>query len=212
MKYINFFTILATSNCLSSWSNLKFTSSTIPSTDLKVIDAMQCNIISKLWYKKIMGEEFGDEYKNIFAVDDDYDPMDVEDWMQEVKETSNSLDKAYKLNKNINDNHNLDAINKIESTLQKNQQDLIYLCWNPKEKKSMHNNFVLALIILHKVDKELILKNICCNPNYIWEDNISLSCLKKALMGLESKDCTINISEFLEEKSNQRIKLEWMFQ
>lgn len=201
--------LLSIANSLS-WSNYKFRSSTLPSTDLKVIDSLQCNIISKLWYKKLMGEEFGDDYKSLIEADEDYDPIDEDDWMQEIKDTSKSLSKALKIKHNLENNPHIYNINKIESILQKNQQDLIYLSWMPEEEKLKTQKFVLALIICKREPDKLVLKHICCNPEYLWSENISLYELKNALFGLSFNKCDMSFEEFLESDDNKRIKLEWM--
>ncbi len=104
MKIFNVLVLLFTGvNTFSNWNDKIFVANR--KEDIKVIDKVQINVISKLWYEQILGKD------TKMLNDDDYD----EDYEENSHEIYIALNKALKQRDRMNNNPVLKQINMLES-------------------------------------------------------------------------------------------------
>ena len=200
MKIFNVLVLLFTGvNTFSNWNDKIFVAN--PKEDIKVIDKVQINVISKLWYEQI-------DAKAKMSIDDIVDDDDDDNVDEENSHKIYiALNKALKQIDRMSNDPVLKQINMLESILQKSDPNYVYMSWNPIEKKRNVSD-ILALIAAKKIEENLDIECIVCNPKYIWSVNIKLIELKKALEQLSNP---ITYSLF-NKKENKRIELEWSFE
>tara|TARA_Y100000741_G_scaffold363535_1_gene351962 strand:- start:1235 stop:1807 length:573 start_codon:yes stop_codon:yes gene_type:complete len=188
--------------------NNKYSTSKLPQTDLKVISAQQTNVVSKTWYSIIM-EEFFDKQKR-------YSEDETLTKLESARIQRNSLREFSK-------NYILKNMNTLESYFQSSMKDkYLYLAWMPpkdlsqdivqdlsEEKKEIYEQ-ILALVVCDKQHDNLVLKCIITHPFWT-SDNIEPKELKKCLEALETKEQILNVTEFYNDPSNIRFKLDWSF-
>ena len=169
-----------------SWTNKKFVSSVIPSSDLKRIDARQCTHIARKWYETV---------------------LDIPD---DEHELTDALKNAIQLTNRVESDFTLQSISRLEAILHNPQND--YFAWMPCDEETNKSKDTLALAVCQQQNLSLVVRCIICNPQYVWSEHIPLSELKRALRGLigfTSEDEELNFDEFASRRENKRILLEW---
>ncbi len=208
IKHSSIILLLSTTSSLTPMDNNKYSTSKLPQTDLKVISAQQTNVVSKTWYSIIM-EEFFDKQKR-------YSEDETLTKLESARIQRNSLREFSK-------NYILKNMNTLESYFQSSMKDkYLYLAWMPpkdlsqdivqdlsEEKKEIYEQ-ILALVVCDKQYDNLILKCIITHPFWT-SDNIEPKELKKCLEALETKEQILNVTEFYNDPSNIRFKLDWSF-
>ncbi len=190
MKKISYFVLSLLTIPSYSLLNKIYKTSKLPQTDLKVISAQQTNFIKSQWYNKIM-EDIEIQQKDSW--DNCKDPLA---WANNQKKTLES-------------NPILKHINTLESYFQGPKKDsLLYLAWMPQEINTKISKDILSLIICDSDDYNIYLKCIIPNPSWSSE-NIDSCELKKALYSLETKNQILNVTQFFDNPSNIRYKLDW---
>jgi hypothetical protein len=172
-----------------SWTNKKFVSSVVPSSDLKRIDAMQCSHIAARWYEIVLN--IGDQ--------------------ESSHEITVALQNAIELRNRVDNDFTLQSISRLEAIL--NDPFNEYFAWMPREVSTNASKDTLALAVCQKHNMSLAVRCIICHPSYSWSEHIALSELKRALrelIGFESEDEELNFDEFALRRENQRIMLEWL--
>ena len=219
IKNLTILLLLSITSGLTPMANKKYITSKLPQRDLKVISAQQTNMISKTWYSIIM-EEFFDKQKK-------YSEDETLTKLESARIQRNSL-------KDFSQNYILKNMNTLESYFQSSMKDkYLYLAWMPpqitakataiakatakatakakdKDKDQDVYEQVLALVVCDKREDNLVLKCIITHP-YWTSDNIEPKELKKCLEALETKEQILNVTEFYNDPSNIRFKLDWSF-
>jgi hypothetical protein len=209
IKNLTILLLLSLTSGLTPMDNKKYITSKLPQRDLKVISAQQTNMISKTWYSIIM-EDFFDKQKK-------YSEDETLTKLESARIQRNSL-------KDFSQNHILKNMNTLESYFQSSMKDkYLYLAWMPPQitakaaaiakatakDKDIYEQ-VLALVVCDKQEDNLVLKCIITHP-YWTSDNIEPKELKKCLEALETKEQILNVTEFYNDPSNIRFKLDWSF-
>lgn len=206
-KRLTILLLLSLTSGLTPMANKKYITSKLPQRDLKVISAQQTNMISKTWYSIIM-EEFFDKQKK-------YSEDETLTKLESARIQRNSL-------KDFSQNYILKNMNTLESYFQSSMKDkYLYLAWMPpqitatakdqdQDKDQEIYEQVLALVVCDKREDNLVLKCIITHP-YWTSDNIEPKELKKCLEALETKEQILNVTEFYNDPSNIRFKLDWSF-
>ena len=210
-KRLTILLLLSLTSGLTPMDNKKYITSKLPQTDLKVISAQQTNMVSKTWYSIIM-EEFFDKQKK-------YSEDETLTKLESARIQRNSL-------KDFSQNYILKNMNTLESYFQSSMKDkYLYLAWMPpqitatakakakataKDQDKDVYEQVLALVVCDKREDNLVLKCIITHP-YWTSDNIEPKELKKCLEALETKEQILNVTEFYNDPSNIRFKLDWSF-
>lgn len=135
-------------------------------------------------------------------------------WLNNVVSDTlmNKLEKGLDLKENaiklfdLDDSYLIKSINKLEEFIQENRSDnILYLCWSPKIKKSRP----ILSIIVAKIDKDILnIKHVVQSPS--WDPNKIGSCkLRDALVSTTKEyDCQdINLESLYE--NDLRYKLDW---
>ena len=209
IKNLTILLMLSLTSGLTPMDNKKYITSKLPQTDLKVISAQQTNMVSKTWYSIIM-EEFFDKQKK-------YSEDETLTKLESARIQRNSL-------KDFSQNYILKNMNTLESYFQSSMKDkYLYLAWMPPQitakakatakataKDQDIYEQVLALVVCDKQEDNLVLKCIITHP-YWTSDNIEPKELKKCLEALETKEQILNVTEFYNDPSNIRFKLDWSF-
>ena len=209
IKNLTILLLLSLTSGLTPMANKKYITSKLPQRDLKVISAQQTNMISKTWYSIIM-EEFFDKQKK-------YSEDETLTKLESARIQRNSL-------KDFSQNYILKNMNTLESYFQSSMKDkYLYLAWMPPQitakaaaiakataKDQEIYEQVLALVVCDKREDNLVLKCIITHP-YWTSDNIEPKELKKCLEALETKEQILNVTEFYNDPSNIRFKLDWSF-
>ena len=215
IKNLTILLLLSLTSGLTPMDNKKYITSKLPQTDLKVISAQQTNMVSKTWYSIIM-EEFFDKQKK-------YSEDETLTKLESARIQRNSL-------KDFSQNYILKNMNTLESYFQSSMKDkYLYLAWMPPQTKATAiataiakakatakdqdkdvYEQVLALVVCDKREDNLVLKCIITHP-YWTSDNIEPKELKKCLEALETKEQILNVTEFYNDPSNIRFKLDWSF-
>ena len=209
IKNLTILLLLSITSGLTPMDNKKYITSKLPQTDLKVISAQQTNMVSKTWYSIIM-EEFFDKQKK-------YSEDETLTKLESARIQRNSL-------KDFSQNYILKNMNTLESYFQSSMKDkYLYLAWMPPQitakaaaiakataKDQEIYEQVLALVVCDKREDNLVLKCIITHP-YWTSDNIEPKELKKCLEALETKEQILNVTEFYNDPSNIRFKLDWSF-
>ena len=213
IKNLTILLLLSITSGLTPMDNKKYCTSKLPQTDLKVISAQQTNMVSKTWYSIIM-EEFFDKQKK-------YSEDETLTKLESARIQRNSL-------KDFSQNYILKNMNTLESYFQSSMKDkYLYLAWMPPQTKATAiataiakatakdqdqdvYEQVLALVVCDKREDNLVLKCIITHP-YWTSDNIEPKELKKCLEALETKEQILNVTEFYNDPSNIRFKLDWSF-
>ena len=215
IKNLTILLLLSLTSGLTPMDNKKYITSKLPQTDLKVISAQQTNMVSKTWYSIIM-EEFFDKQKK-------YSEDETLTKLESARIQRNSL-------KDFSQNYILKNMNTLESYFQSSMKDkYLYLAWMPPQTKATAiataiakakatakdqdkdvYEQVLGLVVCDKREDNLVLKCIITHP-YWTSDNIEPKELKKCLEALETKEQILNVTEFYNDPSNIRFKLDWSF-